>query len=516
MSEIRYPIGIQSFEKLRKGGYVYVDKTQHIDHLVRNGGYYFLSRPRRFGKSLLISTLEAYFRGKKDLFHGLAIEETEKEWKEYPVLHLDLNTGLYDCPEALQGVLHRHLEKWEEEYGDAFKDRPAGERLLHVVELAYKKTSLPVVLLVDEYDKPLLQSLDNDELQANYRAQLKAFYSVLKTQDRYIRFALLTGVTRFSKISIFSDLNNLKDISIDEQFADVCGITDEEIDRYFNEAISEIAEVNGLTYDEVRRNLKERYDGYHFDIKAVGVYNPFSLLNALYDKRLRDYWFASGTPTFLVELLKENDYNLEQLKSVEVTVFSLINIDSYRDNPIPLLYQSGYLTIIDGDPDFGLYTLGFPNGEVERGFVDFLLPYYAPIQRDKTGLAMKNFTLDIRGGHPEAFMQRLQAFYANANFKIAGDMEKYFHNSLFLIFTLMGQYTEAEYHTSQGSIDLLVKTADYIYIIECKLDRSAEEAIRQIDEKGYAAPFAMDSRKLFKIGVNFSSKTRGIDEYLIA
>ena len=515
MSEILYPIGIQDFEKIRQGGYMYVDKTQHIHELARTGVYYFLSRPRRFGKSLLISTMEAYFSGRKELFKGLAMEKLEKDWTAYPVLHLDLNARNYDEEASLVIELNKHLEKWEALYGDNYKDRSVEERFFHIVEQAFQKTGQRVVVLIDEYDKPLLQTIGNENLQEKYRSQLKAFYSVLKSQDRYIRFAFLTGVTKFSKVSVFSDLNNLKDISMNAKYIDICGMTEAEIHRYFEPALYEFAEAIGKTYEETCLMLKEQYDGYHFTMNSPGIYNPFSLLNALQDKGLNDYWFETGTPTFLVQLLKESDYNLERLCDEEQETSVLNSMEHLRENPIPVLYQSGYLTIRDHDPEFGTYKLGFPNKEVKTGFIKYLLPYYLPADNSASILTMNNFVRDVRRGDPETFMRRMQAFFANTNYKIVGEMEKYFHNALYLVFMMMGFYTEVERNTSWGSIDIVVKTKDYIYLIECKLDSSAKNAIQQIVDKNYAAPYAMDPRRLFKIGVNFSSKTRGIDDYLI-
>ena len=515
MAEILYPIGIQSFAKLREGGFVYVDKTRQVYALARTGGYYFLGRPRRFGKSLLISTMEAYFSGRHDLFKGLALEQLEKDWTTYPILHLDLNTADYSTDDALRAVLSRHLESWESLYGDKYKDRSCEERFLQIVELACEKTGKKVVILVDEYDKPLLQTFGKDELQDKYRSQLKAFYSVLKTQDKYIRFAFLTGVTKFGKVSVFSDLNNLKDISMDVKYADICGISEQELHKYFEEPLHSMATANGVTYEEMCARLKERYDGYHFETDTAGMYNPFSLLNALQDMKLRDYWFETGTPTFLVEALKITDYDLSKLQGNEVDGQVLGSVDSWREDPIPLLYQSGYLTIKDYDSEFGVYTLTFPNREVREGFTKFLIPHYLPRDGRGNTFAVSNFVREVRSGKVDSFMQRLQSLFADTNYKVVGRMEKYFQNALYLVFTMMGFYTEVERNTSYGCIDVVIKTSGYIYVIECKLDKSAQEALDQIEEKQYAAPFAADPRKLYKIGINFSSETRGINEYII-
>ncbi len=510
-----YPIGVQNFESLRNDGYVYVDKTAHIHRLATTGRYYFLSRPRRFGKSLLISTMDAYFSGRKDLFEGLAIEQLEQKWTKYPILHLDLNTGKYDSLESLDLVLNNTLTKWEEEYGALPSETTFELRFLGIVERAYKKTGERVVILVDEYDKPMLQAIGNDELQTKFRSTLKAFYSVLKTQDAYIKFGFLTGVTKFGKVSVFSDLNNLQDISMLPVYSDICGISEQEIHTYFEGSVNELAEANGLTYEDTCAKLKEQYDGYHFEYGTQGVYNPFSLLNTFKNRLFRDYWFETGTPTFLVELLKHTNYELDRLVEEEVSGDVLNSIDSMSNNPIPVIYQSGYLTIKGYDERFETYRLGFPNREVEQGFIKYLLPFYTPINENRTAFFINNFIKDVERGRPEEFMERLQAMFADGDYETVGNVEKYFQNATCLIFKMMGFYTEVERRTSKGRVDVVVQTQDYVYILELKLDGSAEEALRQIDEKGYTTPFAKDPRKLFKIGINFSSATRGIDSYLI-
>ncbi len=510
-----YPIGIQDFEKIRQDGYVYVDKTTHIHRLTTTGCYYFLSRPRRFGKSLLISTMDAYFKGKRELFEGLAMERLEQKWTVHPVLHLDLNSRKYESPQDLTDELNSHLEKWEKLYGDDFKDRALEERFKNIIELACKKTGERVVILVDEYDKPMLQAIGNDDLQAKFRSTLKAFYSVLKTQDRYIKFAFLTGVTKFGKVSVFSDLNNLQDISMDNDYADICGISEQEIHHYFENSLHELAYANGMTYEETCAKLKEQYDGYHFEHGTIGMYNPFSLLNTFKTLKYKDYWFETGTPTFLVELMKRTDYPVADLQEEQVDSDVLNSIDSMSQNPIPVIYQSGYLTIKGYDPEFKMYRLGFPNREVEMGFIKYLMPFYTPVRENKSTFFIGQFIQDVRQGRPEQFMQRLQTFFADGSYEVMGEMEKYFQNALFLVFKMMGFFTEVERRSSRGRCDIVVKTDDYIYVMELKLDGSAEEALRQIEDKGYAQPYAMDSRQLFKIGVNFSSVLRGIEEYEI-
>lgn len=511
----KYPIGIQSFQKLREDGYAYVDKTALVYQLATTGSYYFLSRPRRFGKSLLISTLEAYFQGKKELFKGLAMEQLEKDWKVYPVLHLDLNAAKYTEPEALVSSISWHLSLWEKEYGLNAKRLSPSDRFKSIILKAYEQTGQKVVILVDEYDKPLLEAIGNEPLQNDYRKMLKSVYGVAKTMDAYIQFAFFTGVTKFSKVSVFSDLNNLKDISLNPMYVEICGITEEEIHTCFDDEVAKMAEDNDLTKDECYAKLKENYDGYHFSKKSVGIYNPFSLINALCDHSFDDYWFETGTPTFLVETLKRNNYELENMTREEVTADLLGSLDSIDTNPLPLLYQSGYLTIKDYDPDFGTYQLGFPNGEVERGFTKFLFRYYAPIRIDQTDSFVKYFTIEVRNGQPEKFMPRLEAMFAGQDYQLVGDTELYFHNVTSLVFKLLGFYTDVERHTTDGRMDMLVQTKDYVYIFEFKIDKSADEALAQIEEKQYAKPFETDPRQLYKIGVNFSTKTRRIEGWKI-
>ena len=366
MSEKKYPIGIQNFESLRKDGYMYVDKTAWVYKLVNTGRYYFLSRPRRFGKSLLLSTIEAYLEGKRELFEGLAIEQLEKNWTKYPILHLDLNTEKYTTPEALDAILDDALSGWESLYGRRESERSLSLRFQGIIRRACEQTGERVVILVDEYDKPMLQAIGNPELQTAYRDTLKAFYGALKSRDGYIKFAMLTGVTKFGKVSVFSDLNNLKDISMRNDYADICGVNEEELLRDFGGDIHALGEATGASYEQTLAKLRENYNGYHFCENSVGVYNPFSLLNTFAQKRFRSYWFETGTPTYLVELLKMHRYNLEDLAHEVTTADVLNSVDSASTNPVPVVYQSGYLTIKEYDPRFETYTLGFPNREVEE------------------------------------------------------------------------------------------------------------------------------------------------------
>ena len=509
-----YPVGIQNFESLRKDGYYYVDKTDRIYRLVKTGCYYRLIRPRRFGKSLLISTLEAYFQGKRELFEGLAMQELEKEWKQYPVIHLDLNAKKFDTEEDLIRLIDRQLLVYESVYGSVPTDVTIDDRFVSLIRNAAEKSGERVVILVDEYDKPMLQAIGNDTLQSEYRNTLKAFYGVLKSMDGYIKFALLTGVTKFGKVSVFSDLNNLEDISRNPSYTDICGISGEELLRDFGEDIQELAAANGQTFEQACDQLKTDYDGYHFCPDSPGMYNPFSILNTFKSRRYGSYWFETGTPTYLVELLKKSNYDLEEMSHVETDADILDSIFT-DDNPIPVIYQSGYFTIKGYDKEFGIYELGFPNREVEEGFMKFLLPYYSSVSKTSSPFEIKKFVQDVKRGDIDGFMERLQSFLADCPYELAKDVELHYQNVLFIVFRLAGLYTKVEYHTSRGRIDLVLQTDSYVYVMEFKLDGTAEQALQQIEDKQYALPFAKDSRKVYTIGVNFSSETRNIDKWIV-
>lgn len=404
----KYPVGIQNFEDLRKEGYCYVDKTELMYQLVQSGKYYFLSRPRRFGKSLLQSTIQAYFEGKKELFRGLAIEQLEQEWNIYPILHLDLNAQKYDTPESLYSMLNDALCNWESQYETRSSETTHSLRFQGVIQRAAEKYGQQVVVLIDEYDKPMLQAIGNEALQTEYRNTLKAFYGVLKSCDKYLRFAMLTGVTKFSKVSVFSDLNNLMDISLSSRFASICGITEQELHQYFKEDIRLLGESQGMSPEDTAQELKQWYDGYHFSDRSEDIYNPFSLLNTFAQRQFGSYWFETGTPTFLVELLKHCRYDLNRLTQEMAMADSLNGMDSMEENPVPILYQSGYLTIKDFDREFRYYTLGFPNKEVEEGFTKFLLPHYAHLSSGNSAFELSRFVQEVRGGQTDAFMKRLQ------------------------------------------------------------------------------------------------------------
>ncbi len=511
-----YPIGIQDFEKIRRGGYVYVDKTHLVYEMAQKGGYYFLSRPRRFGKSLLVSTLEAYFSGKKDIFNGLAIADLEKKWAQYPVLRFDLTGQSYMKPSDLIDTLNAQLIGYENKYIISEKADTVASRFRILIETAFEKTGRQVVILIDEYDKPLVDNLGDETLTDDFRKQLQGFYSVMKAKDACIKFGFLTGVTKIGKLSVFSGLNNLKDISMDARYTDICGISEKDLKKYFSESVKELAQANDLTVKETYNQLAEMYDGYHFCEDSEGMYNPFSVLNTFDSLKFKEYWFETGTPSFLVQVMKDTDYDITRLSDEEIDAPSLMDVDMVYHNPIPLLYQSGYLTIKGFEPEFGMYHLGFPNREVKHGFLNFLVKYYTPSRTESGMMLVSKMLKDIRSGSAAGFMQKLEALFAKTSYQIQGDSEKDFQYAMYIILELMGEYVEVEKATSNGRIDVLLQTKEYIYIIEIKINDTVDAALQQIEEKAYARRFADDRRKLFKIGVRFSTENRCIDSWKIA
>ena len=511
-----YPIGIQNFEKIRTEDFLYVDKTAEIYKLAKEGRYYFLSRPRRFGKSLLVSTMEAYFSGRKELFSGLAIEKLEAEWKQHPVLHLDLSGVSYTDESVLERVLSDKLAKWETLYGAVNTSDILGLRFKEVIEAAYNKTGNQVAILIDEYDKPIIDNLGNEPTLSHLRSTLQGFYSVMKSMDSRIRFGFLTGVTKIGKMSVFSGLNNLNDISMIPDYVDICGVSETELHEYFDESISELSSANEMSKEECYVKLKSMYDGYHFCEDSIGIYNPFSLLNTFQNKKFREYWFETGTPGFLVEVMRKTSFDVTTLENQTVDSTLMSNADAIFENPVPYLFQSGYLTITGYNDMFRLYQLGFPNQEVKNGFLNCLLKYYVPMSPDMSGTTLiYQLWHSITEGNPKSFMQILSSLFANTSYQIQGETEKDFQYAMYIISALLGEYVQVERTTSNGRIDLIIQTKEFIYIFELKVNADADAALRQIDEKGYARPFEGDSRKLFKIGVNFSTATRRIEDWKI-
>lgn len=510
-----YPIGVQNFEKIREEGYAYVDKTALVYKLVKSGSYYFLSRPRRFGKSLLISTMEAYFRGQKHLFKGLAIENLETEWKEYPVLHFDLNAKKFDTSTDLYDLVGRQLERYELQYDAVAVDKSLDGRFYNLILKIYNKTGKKVVILVDEYDKPLLQTIGDAELQDTYREMLKAFYGVMKSCDGQIHFGFLTGVTKFGKVSVFSDLNNLNDLSMDNQYYDICGISHQELLSNFEESISSLANANNMTFEQACARLKADYDGYHFSEDTPGIYNPFSILSTFYKNRFGSYWFETGTPTYLVELLKRSSFSLDRIDGYKTGRDILNGIDS--ESPVAMIYQSGYLTFKDYDSTFDIVTLGFPNKEVEKGFLMFLLPFYTSLKKEESNIFVSECVRTLESGDAEGFLRSMKTLFAGYPYDLVRDFENHYQNVIYLTIKLITAYdVDAEYRTSNGRIDLLIKTTDFIYVIEFKLDVPAKEAMNQIEFKGYDLPFASDKRTVIKVGVSFNRETRNIGEWVVS
>ena len=530
----RLPIGVQSFKDLREKGFLYVDKTEYLFRLANSSKVYFLSRPRRFGKSLFLSTLAAYFRGQKELFKDLYLEKAEEEqaaqegreaWQEYPVLCLDFNTGQYELSGALDETLSYFLDTEEPKYNLQKNGLSHAKRFTSLIQAAYQQTGKQVVILVDEYDKPLLQTMGvNEELNEHYRNTLKAFYSVIKTCDEYIRFAFLTGVTKFSKISIFSDLNNLKDISLHESYAGICGISQKELESNFQHEIQALAEKQTLNYPQTLASLKQWYDGYLFHPAGEGMYNPYSILNAFDDKEIKSYWFSTGTPTFLVNYLKEAHYYIPDLDgNVQLDEDGLQTYRAVAQDVLPILFQAGYLTIKKYISDLRLYQLGFPNNEVRYGFLNNLLPAYSDVPFGQTGVWVGRFVQDIRKGNVNGFMERMQSIIAGIPYDDFPKeklklREQNYQTAVYLVFALMGQFVQTEVHCATGRADCIVVTADSIYIFEFKLsgNGTAKDAINQIKEQNYAAKYKADGKKIVLIGAGFDEATRTIRDWKVA
>ena len=519
--ERKLPIGIQDFEKIRNEGYIYVDKTEHIHNLVQSGAPFFLSRPRRFGKSLFLSTLKAYFEGKKELFEGLKIrgleEENKDAWQRYPVFYIDFNKKNFKEDSALETVLDEHVRAWEAVYGDERSDRSLEERFRYCIERAVETTGKNAVVLVDEYDKPLLEGADEDMVEHN-KAVFKGFFSTLKSYDRYLKFVFITGVTKFSKVSIFSDLNQLNDISLDYRYSGICGITETEIKSDFDPEIEMLAANNQISKEECLAELKKMYDGYHFHQNSEGVYNPFSLLSAFDKREFGMYWFSTGTPTFLIDKLKESGFDAKQFTTDEYyeEESSLTDYRMDNENPVPLFYQTGYLTIRGYDAEFRSYALGYPNEEVRYGFLKSLAPYYLCAEKTSRPLDVRNFVKDIRKADTDSLRDRFTELFARLPYpNDERQVEQNFQNVVYIVFMLLGQYTNAEVHSAKGRADCTVETDDYVYIFEFKRDSTADEAIKQIEDMGYADTYAADSRKLIKIGADFDSKERNLDGWMV-
>ena len=526
---MKYPIGMQSFEQIREDGFVYVDKTALVYDLVTMGKIYFLSRPRRFGKSLLISTLENYFLGRKELFQGLAIDSLEKEWAEYPVFHLDFNGINFKQPHALEETLQDFIDDAEKKYGITSSKQQIGLRFNDILEAAHEKTGRRAVVLIDEYDMPLLEVMNTSipspvvegeikTLEDYNRNILKGFYSVFKLADKHLRFVLLTGVTKFSQVSVFSGFNQPDDISCDGRYDALCGITKDELLTVFREQIKELGKANGLNEEETIAKLKRKYDGYHFSENMLDVFNPFSLLNCLQKGNFKDYWFSTGTPTYLMRLLADNNENVNELVGKYYPAPEFVDYKATKQRPLPMLYQSGYLTIKGYNQRRNTYLLDFPNEEVRSGMASALAAdYFGNKSRSSTWL--DNVSDSLEAGDLEKFKLQLTAFLANISYRFqrkqdAMECERHFQYTFYLIMCLLGRYnTYIEKETSQGRIDCILECPDYVYIFEFKLNSTAEVALKQIEEKGYTLPYAADPRKIYKVGISFSSETGTVNDF---
>lgn len=505
------PIGIQNFEEIILNDYLYVDKTEQVYQLIKTGKVYFLSRPRRFGKSLLLSTFEAFFQGKRELFKGLAIEHLEKNWIEYPILHLDLNAENYDSIEALESRLNRFLSAQEDLFGRQEADVTFSQRFQSIIQNIASSTGRKVVVLVDEYDKPLLSTVGDEELHTRMKNILKGFYGVFKSEDANLCFIFLAGVTKFGQVSVFSDLNQPYDLSTKTEFSALCGLTQHEMETVLLPYIEDFADRNELTSQEASVKLKQMYDGYHFANDLTDVYNPFSVLNALRAQTAERYWFQTGTPTFLVEVMKKSHIDITTLEDGEYRISEFSDYKADVTRPIPLLYQSGYLTIKGYDKTYDSYILGFPNDEVRYGLFEFLIPYYASTSEGIKPIL--DFTRSLKSGDVDRFISILKVFLSGIPYDMISEKENYFHTVVYLIFKLMGQFIESEVKSSHGRADAVVKTTDYIYVFEFKLDKPVQEALDQIESKEYALPYSSDNRRCIKVGVSFSSKKRNVEDF---
>ena len=518
MTEIvnKYPVGIQTFENIIEGNYLYVDKTKYIvDFRTKGMKYIFLSRPRRFGKSLFASTLQAYFEGRKELFEGLAITDYEKEWVKHPVLHFDMSGAKHFDAEALKHYLDLQLIPYEELYGKNENEIYPNERLDGIVKRANKQTGQKVVVIIDEYDAPLLDVVHEKENLKELRLIMQNFYSPLKKLDPYLEFTFITGITKFSQLSIFSELNNLDNISMFDQYSAICGISKTELTTVMKPDVEGLGKALGMTYEECLEELRKYYDGYHFSKNSEDVFNPFSLVRAMNGQAIESYWFGSGTPSYLIKSLQKYHVNVMDIEKKGCNVDDFDVSPEQMTSALPLLYQSGYLTIKKYKPLTKSYQLGYPNREVKIGMLKSLAPnYLSPMSIDNNGL-VADFVEMLYDGDLEGAMVRLKAYLASISNRLSNKNERDFQTVFYLIFNLMGAFIKVEEDSAIGRADAVVHTPDAVYVFELKYDGSAEEAIRQIDDKGYLIPYSADGKRLYKIGVNYDSQQRTIGEWIV-
>lgn len=515
---VKYPIGDQDFRKIRRNGFLYVDKTEYIHRLVNENTYYFLSRPRRFGKSLLVSTMEHYFRGDRELFQGLAIDSLEpEEWKHHAVLHLDLNGQNYDREEALLDQLNIHLDKWEAEYGSTIDSETASGRFRGVIKSACQKTGLGVVVLIDEYDKPIIDAQDDEKLEKAFRDILRGFYGVMKSCSDDLKFVFLTGVGKLGQVNVFSGLNNLRDISMAPEYSAICGITTDELVANFREGIRKMGEENGWSREQTIRELKKHYDGYHFARDLTDVYNPYSLLNALQASYIGGYWYQTGTPTRLFEKLKKWDSPLEDLEGIRIMPRTLESGDVLGNNLEVLFYYTGYLTIKkrlmtrSGER----FILGYPNQEVREAFFDGLVATWTGMNDNRRDAWTDKFQDSVLSGDIDGFLTLMKSFMAGNSYRTNPNTEIHYQDLVYIVSRLVGLEADVERATSDGRIDMVLDGPKAIYIIEFKLDQSPEAALRQIEEKQYDLPYRALGKPIVKVGVNISTATRTLDSWVI-
>lgn len=511
-----YPIGIQTFSKIREEGYLYIDKTEYVYRMTHSdSSYMFLSRPRRFGKSLLTSTLHSYFSGRRELFHGLAVEKLEKEWTEYPVLHFDMSTAKHVDKEQLLQELNLKLANYESFYGKDEEEVNPNQRLMGLIKRAYKQTGKKVVVLIDEYDAPLLDVMHERENLHVLRNIMRNFYSPLKACDPYLRYVFLTGITKFSQLSIFSELNNIKNVSMDEPYAAICGITQDEMLTQMKDDIEQLAKKMDVGFEEVVVKLKENYDGYHFTYPSPDVYNPFSLLNAFADGKFNSYWFGSGTPTYLLKMLDKFNVEPSEIGRKQAKASAFDAPTETMTAITPLLYQSGYITIKDYDKELDIYTLDIPNKEVRLGLMESLLPHYVANNAEEANTMVAYLSRDIRNGDMDAALHRLQTFLSTIPQCDNTKYEGHYQQMFYVIFSLLNFYVDVEVRTPRGRVDMVLRTKTTLYVMELKLDKNADMAMGQIDLKNYPERFALCGLPVVKVAVNFDSERCTIGEWRI-
>ena len=521
----KYPVGIQTFSRIRREGYLYVDKTDLVWQLAHYATYVFMSRPRRFGKSLLTSTLESYFRGERELFEGLKIMELEQEWEQYPVIHIDLSLAKAQADvKELQSTLMWLLRPLSDVYGKETDENSPGKSLTGIIQRAWKRTGKQAVVVIDEYDAPLLDVLHDDAQLKAMRKVMQEFYTPLKANEQYVKFCFITGITKFSQLSIFSTINNITNVTMDTMFSAICGITEEELSTVMKEDIERLAGIQGLSYEQMHHKLKERYDGYHFTKNSPEIYNPFSLLKAFQQREVANYWFESGTPTFLIHQMQHFKTDIMSLDRMEVPASAFDQPTENMKSALPLLYQSGYLTIKDYDREGEMYYLSIPNQEVRIGYVKGLLPTYTGLDDAdvQTGFALK-FWRALKRGDIEQAMQEMKAYLAGIPYvegfkkklEEVSAAEGFYEYTMYLIFSMLNVYARTQVKVAGGRIDMVVWMPDTAYVFELKVNGTAEEALQQINDKGYAFPYKTEGRKVVKVGVKFNADTRVPEEWVV-